>query len=98
HYARRDWQFLKWLRGRPDVAAIHLQEWTPWLAAPLIRCIRRMGKRVFYTVHNVIPHRYPALLPRRVMDFWVRRAARACDGLFLHTPQLAEQLSGRLAS
>lgn len=93
HYARRDWQFLRWLKGRPDVVAVHLQEWTPWLAAPMIRRIRRMGKRVFYTVHNVVPHRYPALLPRAVMDGWVRRASRACDGLFAHTRQLAGQLS-----
>jgi glycosyltransferase involved in cell wall biosynthesis len=62
----------------------------------MIRRIRRMGKRVFYTVHNVVPHRYPALLPRAVMDHWVRQASRACDGLFVHTPELAGQLSSRL--
>src|SRR5689334_1661355 len=31
HYARREGRFLRWLRTRPDVVGVHLQEWTPWL-------------------------------------------------------------------
>jgi glycosyltransferase involved in cell wall biosynthesis len=56
-----------------------------------------MGKKVLYTVHNVIPHRYPALLPRSVMNYWVRRALRSCDMLYVHTDRLAAMLSDRLA-
>ncbi len=93
HYPRREWRFLKWLRGRPDVVAVHLQEWTPWLAASMIRRIRAMGKQVFYTVHNIYPHRYPAMVPKAVMDRWVRKACRSCDGLFVHTERLAGQLA-----
>ena len=29
HYIRREMEFLAWLKGRPDVVAVHLQEWTP---------------------------------------------------------------------
>src|SRR5687768_5372875 len=27
HYPRRERQFLRWLRERGDIAAVHLQEW-----------------------------------------------------------------------
>jgi glycosyltransferase involved in cell wall biosynthesis len=96
HYARREWQFLRWLKRRPDIAAVHFQEWTPWLAAPVLRRIRRMGKKVLYTVHNVVPHRYPALLPKSVMNLWVHRALRCCDMLYVHTDRLAATLSEQL--
>jgi glycosyltransferase involved in cell wall biosynthesis len=97
HYARREWEFLGWLKRRPDIAAVHFQEWTPWLAAHVLRRIRRMGKKVLYTVHNVVPHRYPALLPRSLMNFWVCRALRSCDMLYVHTNRLATTLSEQLA-
>jgi glycosyltransferase involved in cell wall biosynthesis len=93
HYWRRERALLRWLRGRPDVVAVHFQEWAPWLAAPVLRRIRRSGRMAFYTVHNVVPHRYPRWVPRQLMDRWIRRACRACDGLFVHTAPLSEELS-----
>lgn len=92
HYPVREFALLHWLRGRPDVAAVHLQEWKPWLATALIQSIQRLGKKVFYTVHNVLPHRYPAGIPKRLMDHWIRRACGSCDGLFVHTDRLAREL------
>jgi glycosyltransferase involved in cell wall biosynthesis len=96
HYPVREWQFLKWLKNRPDIVGVHFQEWTPWLAAPLFRRIRRMGKKVFYTVHNVVPHKYPAYVPKAVMDRWIRRACLLCDCLFVHTDRLAGELAQSL--
>ena len=93
HYPAREAQFLEWLRGRPDVDVVHLQEWKPWLARAVIRRMQRLGKKVFYTVHNVLPHRYPPGVPRRLMHHWVRRACRQCDGLFVHTDPLAAELA-----
>ena len=93
HYPRREWSFLRWLRKQTDVAGVHFQEWTPWLAAGMFPKIRKMGIKVYYTVHNVIPHHYPPLLPKAVMDGWIRKACRQCDGLFVHTSRLAEELS-----
>jgi glycosyltransferase involved in cell wall biosynthesis len=93
HYPLRERLFLKWLRGRPDVEVVHLQEWKPWLAAGVLRRIRGMGKKAFYTVHNVLPHRYPRGVPRRLMNHWIRRACLSCDGLFVHTERLAEELA-----
>lgn len=96
YYPRREARFLRWLRGREDVAVVHLQEWKPWLAPGMVRRIRGMGKKVFYTVHNVLPHRYPPGVPRWLMHSWVRRSCGACDGLFVHTERLAGQLSNFL--
>ena len=93
HYVARERQFLEWLRCRPDVTAVHLQEWKPWLAASLIRSIRPMGKKTFFTVHNVLPHRYPPGVPKALMHFWIRRAALLCDGLFVHSDRLANELT-----
>lgn len=96
YYPRRERQFLKWLKNRPDIVGVHFQEWKPWLAAPLFRRIRRMGKKIYYTVHNVVPHKYPAYLPKAVMDRWIRRACLMCDCLFVHTDRLAEELARSL--
>lgn len=92
HYSKREFGFVRWLAERPDIAAVHLQEWTPWVAASMLRRIRQQGKRVYFTVHNVRPHRYPAMLPRALYDRWVRSACRTCDGLFVHTERLRDQL------
>ena len=56
----------------------------PWLASPVLRRLKRMGKKAFFTVHNVVPHKYPRLVPRAVVDGWIRRACLMCDGLFVH--------------
>ena len=98
YYPRREWQFLKWLRTRPDIVGVHFQEWTPWLAAPVFRQIRRMGKKVFYTVHNIYPHKYPAHVPKGIVHGWIRRGCLQCDGLFVLSDLLAGQLSEFLGS
>ncbi len=92
HYQRRERLFVKWLRGRADVAGVHFQEIAPWLSAGVYRNVHRMGKKVFYTVHNVVPHRCPKYIPRRQMLRWVREGYRQCDGLFVHTDALAKEL------
>jgi glycosyltransferase involved in cell wall biosynthesis len=93
HYARRDLKFLSWLKTRPDIDAVHFQEWTPWLAAPLFRRIHAMGKKVYYTAHNITPHKYPKILPKSVMDGWIRKACLESDGLFVLSDQLADKLA-----
>ena len=93
HYHRRDRHFLRWLRARPDIAAVHFQELTPWGAPSLFRCTRKLGKQIFYTVHNVLPHRYPSWVPRAMMNRWRRETCMECDGLFVHTDGLADELA-----
>jgi len=93
HYSRRDQLFLNWLETRPDITGVHLQEYSPWRPAPLFRGIRRLGRKTFYTVHNLRQHTYPPLVPPALWDRWNRDAWRLADGLFVLTPALAEQLS-----
>jgi glycosyltransferase involved in cell wall biosynthesis len=93
HYPRCERLFLEWLRGRPDIGIVHFQEQTFWLAEALYRSVRALGKRVFYTVHNVRPHAYPPLIPRHMVDDWDRQSWRQCDGLFVLSEQLRDDLS-----
>ncbi len=93
YYPRQQRRFLRWLANRPDISVVHLQEWTPWLATSFVSSMRAMGKRVYYTVHNVVPHRYPPGVSPAVMHRWLRSACRLCNGLFVHTQKLSEQLA-----
>lgn len=93
HYSRRDGSFLKWLETRPDITGVHLQEYFPWRPMPLFRGIRRLGRKIFYTVHNQRQHTYPPVLPPRMWDNWNRNAWRLADCLFVLTPELAERLA-----
>jgi glycosyltransferase involved in cell wall biosynthesis len=92
HYPRRELTFLRWLRTQEHITGVHFQEWTPWLAARVFRRIHGMGKKAFYTVHNIVPHKYPKFVPKAVIHWWIRRACRQADGLFVHTEPLAQQL------
>lgn len=96
HYPRREWKLLRWLKTRPDISAVHFQEWVPWLAAPVFKRIQAMGKKVFYTCHNVYPHKYPRFIPRGVQHGLLRAACRQADGLFVLTDVLARELSSFL--
>jgi glycosyltransferase involved in cell wall biosynthesis len=93
YYPRRERAFLEWLERRPDIAAVHLHEWQFWLMPWLVRRIVRSGKRVFATIHNVYPHRYPTGVPKSVVDGMVRRGCMQCAGLFVHTQRLADELA-----
>jgi glycosyltransferase involved in cell wall biosynthesis len=92
HYPRRDRFFLNWLKTRPDIAGVHFQEFSLSLP-PLIRAIRRTGRRVFYTIHNIRPHAYPPAVPRSVWDAWNRRACLLADRLLVHSERLRDDLA-----
>lgn len=97
HYPRRDRFFLNWLKARPEVGAVHFQEFSLSLP-PLIRAIRRTGRRVFYTIHNIRPHAYPPVIPRLVWDRWNRGACLSADRLFVHSERLRDDLAAFLDS
>jgi glycosyltransferase involved in cell wall biosynthesis len=92
HYPRCEHRFLEWLRGRPDVSAVHFQEHTPWRAGRFFAEVKELGKSVYYTVHNVRPHAYPPLIPGALVDQWDRECYRSCNGLFVLSPRLREEL------
>lgn len=93
HYPRCERQFLQWLRGRPDIGAVHFQEHTSWRAPRFFGAVKASGRSVFYTVHNVRPHAYPPFVPPHQVDRWDRAAYRMCDGLFVLSPRLKDELS-----
>jgi glycosyltransferase involved in cell wall biosynthesis len=93
HYPRREWKFLNWLKGRPDVVGVHFQEYKPWLAGPLFKRLHASGRKIYYTVHNIRPHDYPPGIPKPLMDHWNHQSWRNCDGLFVHTELLARELA-----
>jgi glycosyltransferase involved in cell wall biosynthesis len=84
---------MRFLRSRPDITGVHFQEWTLWMAARMFRQIRAMGTQIFYTAHNVVPHKFPRGVPKSVVLGWIRKAARLADGLFVHTDKLADEFS-----
>jgi glycosyltransferase involved in cell wall biosynthesis len=92
HYPRCDAVFLDWLTRRPDITAVHFQEFSRSQPS-LFREVRRLGKKIFYTVHNIRPHAYPPLVPRSLWDHRARHACRHCDALFVHTQSLRHELS-----
>ena len=98
YYVQRERLFLKWLAGRPDISAVHLQEWKIWLFPKLVRRIAQLGKTVLATVHNVYPHRYPTGVPKALIDGLGRRGCAHCSGLFVHTHRLADELRTMLRS
>jgi glycosyltransferase involved in cell wall biosynthesis len=92
HYPRCEKAFLNWLASRPDISGVHFQEHTAWRATAFFNQVRELGKRVYYTVHNVHPHSYPPFISPRLVDRWNRQAYQACDGLFVLSPRLREEL------
>jgi glycosyltransferase involved in cell wall biosynthesis len=63
------------------------------LAPAHFRRLKARGHRLYVTVHNLYPHRY---LPERARPLYrrlLRSAWRQCDGLFVHTESLREQLA-----
>jgi glycosyltransferase involved in cell wall biosynthesis len=92
HYPWREWCFLKWLKTRSDITGVHFQEFNFWLP-PLMRAIRRMGKKVFFTVHYIRPHAYPPIVPQAIWDQRHRLACNLCDCVFVLSSRLREELS-----
>ena len=97
HYARRERCFLNWLRTRPDITAVHFQEFSCWLPT-LLGAIRRMGLKIFYTAHFVRPHAYPAIFPHTAWDARHRLACHLCDRLFVLSEQVRDELAQFIGS
>lgn len=96
-YWRRDRMFTGWATAQ-GVAAVHLQEFTPWTAPLDLRSLRRRGVRVFATVHNIRWNEMPHLMPAWVPSYFNRKAWRACDGLFVHSESLKRELAAFLGA
>lgn len=97
HYYNRETEFLRWIRKHGSACdAVHFQEYTMWLAPRHFGLLKAMGLGLFFTVHNVYPHRYLThkfKTPYSLQLSMRRAALRLCDVLFVHTENLREQLA-----
>ena len=97
HYYARETTFLRWIEKHGSACdAVHFQEYTMWLAPQHLRWLKARGIRLFFTVHNVYPHRYLAhrfKTPYSLQLSMRRTALRLCDVLFVHTENLRKQLA-----
>lgn len=96
HYHKRERTFLRWIeKHRSACEAIHFQE-PMWFAPQHFRLLKARGVHLFYTVHNVYPHRYLAhkfKAPHYLQLSRRRTALRLCDALFVHTENLRKELA-----
>jgi glycosyltransferase involved in cell wall biosynthesis len=97
HYYNRESTFLRWVEKHRSVCdAVHFQEYTMWLAPKHLRSLKARGVRLYFTVHNVYPHRYlnhKLKSPFSLRLSMRRTSLRLCDVLFVHTENLREQLA-----
>ena len=93
YFTSRERRFMRWIEKQHPPDGIHFQVYTPWMAPIHFKRLRARGKALFFTVHNVLPHEYPPLIPKSLFDFLTRLGLRQCNALFTHTEYLKSQLS-----
>lgn len=93
-YWKREREFATWVEH--NAAAVHVQEFTIWLAPLFFRRLRRRGIKVLATVHNVRWNHYPRLMPKWFADLCGRMMWQGCDALFVHTDKLRDELADNL--
>lgn len=92
YYLKRESTLLRFLRQSGGRAGIHFQEFTPWLAPYYFKKFKKLEFKLYYTVHNIRPHKYPPLVSPRLYTAMQRKAWSLCDVLFVHTDGLKMQL------
>ncbi len=88
HYPTREFMALLWVwKNKPDV--IHFQEISPYIGFFTLFFLKYLLKvRVVYTNHNVVPHSYPKLFPKFLIDFLAKGVTRLCDRIVVHSEKL----------
>ena len=84
---------LAWVRAHPTVRTVHLQE-AHLLTAPLTALrLKRLGKRVVYTMHNIAPHVKRGASARRLHHALTRAFLQRTDALIVHADALRDALA-----
>ena len=92
HYIRRENTFLRFVKSRPDLRLVHIQEYTPWLASRHFAKLRRSGVEVVLTVHNIANYGHASQRYVKAMRGNWRTAWRTCSALIVHTEGLRDEL------
>lgn len=90
YYIKQDFLLIKYCM-KHSVDIVHLQETTPIFSIVSSLIIGRvLGIKVFLTLHNVRPHKYPLLRIRRIVDAITSIRIACVDGLVVHTQPLKD--------
>ncbi len=88
----RDNFCLSWLDNNPGVDAVHFQEFDNLTTNLQLWRFKRRVKKLFLTVHNILPHKYPPAIPHSLITINTKISYRQFDTLFVHTEKLKYEL------
>lgn len=89
---RRDSLCISWLNENKDVDAVHFQEFDHLTTNLQLWRYKNRVKKVFLTVHNIFPHKYPPIIPHALIRAYTKLSWRNFDTLFVHSESLKESL------
>src|SRR5690606_30604907 len=93
YHPRREWELLRWLGRDPGCRIVHLQEIHELTGPVTTWFIRRvLGRRLLYTMHNVLSHRPRGRVARVLEIAWTRRLLLQTDAVIVHGEHLKERL------
>ena len=78
----RDNFCLSWLDNNPGVDAVHFQEFDNLTTNLQLWRFKRRVKKLFLTVHNILPHKYPPVIPHSLIRINTKMSYRQFDTLF----------------
>jgi glycosyltransferase involved in cell wall biosynthesis len=90
---RRDSICISWLDKNKDVDAVHFQEFDHLTTNLQLWRFKNRVKKVFLTVHNIFPHKYPPIIPHFLILAYTKISWRNFDTLFVHSENLKESLT-----
>ncbi|MFH0959997.1 MAG: glycosyltransferase family 4 protein [Pseudomonadota bacterium] len=90
---RRDSLCISWLNENKDVDAVHFQEFDHLTTNLQLWRYKNRLKKVFLTVHNIFPHKYPPIIPHSLIRAYTKMSWRSFDTLFVHSESLKESLT-----
>lgn len=88
HHIGLERELVRWLRTHPDCRLVHLQEIHEVSGPRTARSIRGLGRKVVYTMHNVLPHRRGNRLVSALQRRWTRRLLKQVDAVIVHSESL----------
>lgn len=88
----RDNFCLSWLDKNPGVDAVHFQEFDNLTTNLQLWRFKKRVKKLFLTVHNILPHKYPPVIPHSLIRINTKMSYRQFDTLFVHTEKLKYEL------
>ena len=89
----RDSLCLSWLDKNNDVDAVHFQEFDHLTTNLQLWRFKKRVRKVFLTVHNIFPHKYPPIIPHSLIRAYTKISWRNFNTLFVHSENLKESLT-----